>query len=128
MFDFPKGNPGLLDFPKTRASGSRPPDTNPPVTSILSPQPNFNFGGNMEANQPWLTIDVLSIPGAPHPLPRSSKNLFPKFDPDKDVLPKHHIKQFMLALMIMNVENEDVVCRSFPYTFQGKEYHFMAAT
>jgi hypothetical protein len=90
LFYFPKGDPILFDFPKTYVGGSEPlepPDTNPPINSIPSPQPNFNFGGNMEANQSWLTIDDLAIPGAPRPLPKPPENLFPKFDPDKDVLP-----------------------------------------
>lgn len=72
----------------------------------------------MEANQPWLTIDAISIPISPNGLPRSLEKLLPKLDPDKDILPDDHIKQFMLTLRIMNVQHEDVVCRLFPYTFQ----------
>ena len=49
------------------------------------------------------------------------ENHFPKFDSDKDVLLEEHIKQFILALRMMNIEHEDVVCRFFSYTFQGKE-------
>ena len=74
----------------------------------------------MVANQPWLTINALAIPGAPHPLPKSLKKLLPKFNPYKDVLPEDHIKQFMLDLRLVNVKHEDVVCKLFPYTFQGK--------
>jgi len=68
----------------------------------------------MEANQPWLVVDVIAVPGAYHPLPKHPKKLIPKFDPDNDVLPKDHIKQFMLSLRLMNVEHEDVVCRLSP--------------
>jgi hypothetical protein len=30
-----------------------------------------------------------------------------------------HIKKFMLAIRLRSVEHEDVVCRLFPYTFEG---------
>ena len=75
----------------------------------------------MVANQPWITINVLGIPGSQNALPKSLEKLLPKFDPDKDVLPEDHIKQFMLALRLMNVEYEDVVYKLFMYIFQGKE-------
>ena len=74
----------------------------------------------MEENQPWITIDSLSIPGAPNALPKSLEKLLPKFDPDKDVLSEDHIKQFMLNLRPMIVHHEDVLCKLFPYAFQGK--------
>ena len=74
----------------------------------------------MAINQPWLTIDVISIPGTLHPLPKHPERLLPKYDPDDGVLPEYHVKQFMIALNLMNVEYEDVVCRLFPYTFKGK--------
>ena len=44
----------------------------------------------------------------------------PKFDPDDDILPKNHIDKFMLALNIMNVQDEDVACKLFCFTLQGK--------
>ena len=42
------------------------------------------------------------------------------FYPDDDVLSEYHIKQFMDALNLMNVEQEDVACILFPHTLQGK--------
>ena len=74
----------------------------------------------MAAYQPWLTIDSISIPGPTHPLPKKPQKFLPKYDPDDDISPEHHIKQFMDALKLMNVEHEDVVCRLFPHTLQGK--------
>ena len=44
----------------------------------------------------------------------------PKFDIDDDILPKTHIDKFMLAMNIMNVQHEDVACRLFCLTLQGK--------
>ena len=74
----------------------------------------------MVAYKPWLNIDVIVIPGLTHPLPEKPQKFLPKYDHDDDVLPKHHIKQFMDALKLMNLEHEDVVCRFFPHTLQGK--------
>ena len=74
----------------------------------------------MEAYKPWLTIDVISIPGPTHPLPKKPQKFLPKYDLDDDVLPKHHINQFIDALNLMSVEHEDVICRLFPHTLQGK--------
>jgi hypothetical protein len=53
-------------------------------------------------------------------LPKKPQKFLPKYDPDDDISPEHHIKQFMDALKLMNVEHEDVVYRLFPHTLQGK--------
>jgi hypothetical protein len=74
----------------------------------------------MEGYKPWLTIDAIPIPDPTHPLPKKAQKFLPKYDHDDDVSSKHHIKQFMDALNLMNVEHEDVICRLFPHTLQGK--------
>jgi hypothetical protein len=61
----------------------------------------------------------LAIPGLFHNLPRHPKKLFPKFDPETLGLPEDHIKKFILAIRLMNVQHEDIVCRLFPYTFDN---------
>jgi hypothetical protein len=76
-------------------------------------------GNPLQNNQPWLTIDALAIPGRVHNLPRHPEKLLPKFDPETSGLPKDHIKKFILAIRLMNVQHEDVVCRIFPYTFEN---------
>ena len=63
----------------------------------------------MEAYKPWLTIDAIDISIPTHPFPKNRQKFFPKYDPDGDVLAKYHIKQFMDASNLMNVEHEDVV-------------------
>ena len=121
--DFLEGYSTFFDFLETQAGGSgphEPPKTNPLLASIPSPRPNFNFGENMAANQPWIFVDAISIHGSQHPLPKHSKKLLPIFDPNNYVLPEDHIKQFMLYLTLLNVEHGDVVCKLFPYTLQGK--------
>ena len=69
--------------------------------------------------RPWLDQDVVVVPGAQHPLPKHLEKWFPKFDPDSKQIAEDHIKKFMLAIRLRNVEHEDVVCRLFPYTFEG---------
>ena len=74
----------------------------------------------MAANPQCLTINPLAISGPQNPLPKNPNRLLPKFDPDNDILPKTHLDKFMLAMNIMNVQHEDVACRLFCLTLQGK--------
>ena len=74
----------------------------------------------MSTNRNWLSTDVVAVPSIQHPLPKHPKNILPKFDPDNDVKLEDHIKEFMISLRLMDVRDEDVVCRLFPYTFVGQ--------
>jgi hypothetical protein len=69
--------------------------------------------------RPWLDQDVVVVPGPQHPLPKHPEKWLPKFDPDSKQIVEDHIKKFMLAIRLRSVEHEDVVCRIFPYTFEG---------
>jgi hypothetical protein len=69
--------------------------------------------------RPWLNQDEVAVLGPQHPLPKHPEKWLPKFDPDSKKITEDHIKKFMLAVRIHNVEHEDVVCRLFPYTFEG---------
>lgn len=60
------------------------------------------------------------VPNEQHPFLKHPENLLPKFDPDNDVTPEDHIKQFILSLRLMDVQHEDEVCILFPYTFVGQ--------
>ena len=73
----------------------------------------------MATYKPFLTIDAIAIRSPTHTFPKNLQKFLPKYDPGDDVLPKYHIKQFMNALNLMNVEHEDVVCRLFLYTLEG---------
>jgi hypothetical protein len=61
----------------------------------------------------------VAIPGPQHPLPKHPEKWLPKFDPNSKQIAKDHIKIFMLAIRFRSVENEDIVYRLFPYTFEG---------
>ena len=69
--------------------------------------------------RPWLDQDAIAVPGAQHPLPKHLEKWLPKFDPNSKQIAEDHIKKFMLAIRLRNVEHEDVVYRLFPYTFEG---------
>jgi hypothetical protein len=80
---------------------------------------NEERGNPPQNNQPWLTRDALAIPRRVHHLPRHPEKLLPKFDPKTLGFSEDHIKKFILAIRLMNVQHEDVVCRIFPYTFEN---------
>jgi hypothetical protein len=61
----------------------------------------------------------LQIPGSVHNIPRHPEKLLPKFDPETSRLLEDHIKKFILAMRLMTVQYEDIVCIMFPYTFEN---------
>jgi hypothetical protein len=75
---------------------------------------NEERGNTPPNNQPWLARDVLAIPGRVH-----LEKLLPKFDPETSRFLEDHIKKFILVIRLMNVQNEDVLCMLFPYTFDN---------
>ena len=124
LLDFHEVDSTFYDFLEAEAGGFGPPEppkTNPTCTNPLSPRLNFNFIANMEANRPWLAMDSIAVPSAQHPLPKHPKKLLSKFDPDNEVTPEDHIKQFLIPLILTVLQHEDVVCRLFPYTFVGQD-------
>jgi hypothetical protein len=80
---------------------------------------NKERGNPPKNNQPWLSIYALAIPRRVHNLPQHPEKLLPKFDPETSELPEDHIKKFILAIRLMNVQHEDVVSRISPYTFEN---------
>jgi hypothetical protein len=69
--------------------------------------------------RPWLDQDVVVVPGPQHPLPKHPEIWLLKFDPDSKKLVEDHINKFMLVIRLQSVENKDLVCRLFPYAFEG---------
>ena len=83
---------------------------------------NENVENNKNDNlQPWLLRDALAILGRQHRLPQHPEKLLPRFNPDSKESTEDHIQKFLLANCLMSVQAKDVVCRLFPYTFEGKE-------
>jgi hypothetical protein len=69
---------------------------------------------------PWMSEGSLNLAIPLHEMPRKYDKVLPKFDLDRPILPKDHIKDFFLANRFLNVQHEDMVCRVFAYTFSGK--------
>ena len=80
---------------------------------------NEERGNPPQNNKPWLARDALAIPGRVHNLPQHPEKLLPKFDLETLGFPEDHIKKVILAIKLMNVQHEDVVCRLFPYKFEN---------
>ena len=68
------------------------------------------------ALHPWLTQNVIAVPGQQHPLPKNAEGVLPKFNPGKGDTGNNHIHSFFLAVHMLGVANEDIVCRLFPFT------------
>ena len=61
------------------------------------------------------------ILGDQHRLPKNPKKWLPKYNPDDKITVEYHIKTFMQEIRLRNVIHEHVVCRLFPYTFEGRD-------
>jgi hypothetical protein len=104
--------------------GNNPPSTPPLHTSpIPSPPPSPPRQPNTMAGvprTPWRTLGAVNVPGNQHDLPKNPDKWLPKFNPESRETPDDHINKFMLVVNLRSVEHEDVVCRLFPYTFEGE--------
>ena len=67
-------------------------------------------------------MNVVSILGDQHRLPRNPKKWLLKYNLDEKIHVEDHIKSFMQAIRLRNGIHEYVVCRLFPYTFEGKSF------
>jgi hypothetical protein len=127
-------NPMDLDHIPTPVGGGSgiPPSPPPSSTSSSGEESSDEDSSSSQPSTPptpmenpnnptrtWLDQDVVAIPEPQHPLPKHPDKWLPKFDPDSNQIAEDHIKKFMLAIRLRSVEHEDVVCRLFPYTFEG---------
>jgi hypothetical protein len=55
-----------------------------------------------------------------HEMMRKFDKILPKFDPDKPGSPEDHVNNLFLAIHLLGVEHDDIVCRLFPYNFSWK--------
>jgi hypothetical protein len=68
----------------------------------------------------WRSRDAINLSGQLHDFPKHHVHILSKFNLYKLGSPKDHIKNFYLAIIFLNVEHEDVVCKLFPYNFENK--------
>jgi hypothetical protein len=102
--------------PSSSGGDSSSDEGNPPSRP---PTPTTPMANQNNPARPWLGQDVVAVPGPQHPLPKHPEKCLTKFDLDSKRTAEDHIMKFMLDIRIHNVEHEDVVCRLFPYTFEG---------
>jgi hypothetical protein len=69
---------------------------------------------------PWRTLGVVNVPGNQHDLPRNLDKWLPKFKLESRETLDDHINRFMLVFNLISIEHEYVICRLFPYTFEGE--------
>jgi hypothetical protein len=67
-----------------------------------------------------LVLDVIAVLGGVHPFPKHPEKFLSKFNPDRKDSTEDHIKKYILVVRLLNFKHEDVMCRPFPYTFEGK--------
>jgi hypothetical protein len=114
------GGSGIPPSPPPSSPSSSGEDSSDEGSSPSQPStPPTPMANQNNPARPWLDQDAVAVPGAQHPLPKHPEKWLPKFDPDSKQIAEDHIKKFMLAIRLRNVEHEDVVCRLFPYTFEG---------
>jgi hypothetical protein len=68
---------------------------------------------------PWTRPGAVNMPAPLHALPDAPEKWLPKFNPDDGTQAEEHINNFMLAVNLKGVTEQDVVVRLFPYTLQG---------
>jgi hypothetical protein len=102
--------------PSSSGGDSSSDEGNPPSHP---PTPTTPMANQNNPARPWLDQDVVAVPRPQHPLPKHPEKWLTKFDPDSKWTAEDHIMKFMLDIRLHNVEHEDVVCRLFPYTFEG---------
>jgi hypothetical protein len=114
------GGSGIPPSPPPSSPSSSGGDSSDEGNSPSQPStPTTPMENQNNPARPWLDQDSIAVPGAQHPLPKHLEKWLPKFDPDSEQIAEDHIKKFMLAIRLHNVEHEDVICRLFPYTFEG---------
>ena len=82
--------------------------------------PNANQPVNPNPPPVWRSRTPLNLATPLHALPQNAEKELPKFDPGKGISVDDHLQSFYLALEILAMEHEDVVCQIFSHTFAAK--------
>lgn len=81
-----------------------------------------------DQNLEWMIQDLLALHGALHKMPGHTNKLLTKYDPHRVVKANDHLDTFYLHMRTLKVCYDDVSCRFFPCTLDGKEvvwYHHL---
>lgn len=67
-----------------------------------------------------MTQGPLALPSVLHKMPRHTEKLLTKYDPHKKAKVEYHLDTFYLHLQALEVRYNDVECRLFPCTLDGR--------
>lgn len=73
-----------------------------------------------DQNLEWMAWGPLALPDILHKLLRHTEKLLTKYDPDRAVKTEDHLNMFYLHLQTLEVCYDDVSCRLFPCTLDGR--------
>ena len=73
-----------------------------------------------DQNMEWMTQYPLALHGTLHKIPRHVEKLLMKYDPDRAMKEGEHLDTFYLHLQTLEVRYDDVACRVFPCTLDGR--------
>jgi len=77
--------------------------------------------GNMaDQKLEWMTQGPLALHGDFHKIPRHAEKLLMKYNLDRAVKVEDHLNTLYLHLWTLEVHYDDVACRLFPYTLNGR--------
>jgi hypothetical protein len=114
------GGSGIPPSPPPSSPSSSGGDSSDEGNSSSQPStPTTPMENQNNPARPWLDQDAAAVTRAQHPLPKHLEKWLPNFDLDSKQIDEDHMTKFMLAIRLRNVKHEYVVCRLFPYTFEG---------
>ena len=73
-----------------------------------------------DQNLEWMTEGPLDPLGALHKMPKRAEIINIKFNHDSIVKAKDHLENFYLQLQTLEVRYDEVACRFFPCTLDGR--------
>ena len=74
----------------------------------------------VDQNLEWRTQGPLALHITFHMMPRHTKKLLTKYGPDRVVKAEDHLDMFYLHLQTFEVRYDNVACRLFPCTLEGR--------
>lgn len=68
----------------------------------------------------WMAQGLPTLSNSLHKIPKHIEKLLSKFDPDKKTNVEDHIDEFYMHLRMLEVHFDNVICRIFQYTLEGR--------
>jgi len=74
----------------------------------------------VDPNLEWMTQGPLALLAVLHKIPKQMERMNIKFNPDNTMKAKDHLDNFYVQLQTLEVRHDDVACRLFPCTLDGR--------